>query len=135
MTNNIQQTIKGVEQLKGELGAWESRLVVTKSEVESLKRQKETLTKDCEAIRSVLAQEIEKKNLETRLAAQKVEEDRKKLTSDQEEFKAMLVSFRQEKTLVDKEKEDAANTKANYTAMNEKIGNFLMFVRREAEKL
>lgn len=133
--SRTEATLKGIEDMRGEIGAWEMRLIGIKNEVANLSKQKEVAIKDAENRLSLIQQEADKAIAKKREESILVEESSRKLRSDQEDFNRVLLSFRKEKDDFEDIKKDALDTKANYAEMTEKVGQFVIMVKRGAEKL
>jgi len=133
--SRTEATLKGIEDMRGEIGAWEMRLMGIKNEVANLSKQKEVAIKDAENRLSLIQQEADKAIAKKREESILVEESSQKLRADQEDFNRVLLSFRKEKDDFEDIKKDALDTKANYAEMTEKVGQFVIMVKRGAEKL
>jgi hypothetical protein len=133
--SRTEATLKGIEDMRGEIGAWEMRLMGIKNEVANLSKQKEVAIKDAENRLALIQQEADKAIAKKREESILVEESSRKLRADQEDFNRVLLSFRKEKDDFEDIKKDALDTKANYAEMTEKVGQFVVMVKRGAEKL
>jgi chromosome segregation ATPase len=129
------QTMKGVKSLQNEINAWEGRLLSVKNEVASLTKQREGLKTEVEQIQERCNREVEKKLMEARKTAAKVEEDQKKLESDKEEFQKILLAHRQEKNVFEREKQAVTDMKNDAQKTLDNVGVFIRMVRDGAAKL
>lgn len=127
--------IKGLNELKQEVAGWEHRRDALKSEIDSLKRAKESSEKEIADKRVLFVQEVESKMLDMRTREQALREGEAKLKADKDEFAAMLAGFKSDKAGLEKAREIAENTRKTYEEATAKVGRFILLVKREAESL
>lgn len=106
-----------------------------KSEIDLLIEQRDAIKKDIEQKKAAHNQEIERSREGLRQQAAKIAEDRDSLKRQREEFNAIVSDFKQEKSGIERAKAEASDMKANYEKMNQKVGEFILLVKRSAEKL
>jgi predicted nucleic acid-binding Zn-ribbon protein len=128
-------TLQGVNDLKNELSAWDMRLASIKSEIDNLNRKKDSLAKDIEAKKSAHNQEIDNQNLKLRGEMAKFSEKKEEFENQYKAFKSELLGFLKEKNAFETEKTDVLNMKANYEKMIERVGQFVLLVKRASETL
>lgn len=106
-----------------------------KSEIDLLIEQRDAIKKDIEQKKAAHNQEIERSREGLRQQAAKIAEDRDSLKRQREEFNAIVSAFKQEKSGIERAKAEASDMKANYEKMNQKVGEFILLMKRSAEKL
>lgn len=124
-----------VKYLKNEITAFESRLAGVKSDLDSLKKQKESLMKDIEEAKARHNRDVEEKHTAIRQSTVLVDASRTKLETDKKEFEGILKTFQQEKAALGREKQEALDMKANAQKDLERVGVFIRLVRDGASKL
>jgi chromosome segregation ATPase len=133
--NKTEATVKGIKDLGGEVSAWEGRLQYLQNEAENLKRKNDQIKKEIESALALAQQELDKKREQARSELSKVTEATAKLEADRQEFQGILTMFRQEKNLFETEKTKILDINADTQKMREKMSNFILLVKREADKL
>ena len=124
-----------LKDLSVEVKQWQSRVDHAKSENDRLTNLNEELKKESNSIRSSATQHAEKERATTRQEMNKLSELKMTLDLQKSEFEKVLADFKQQKLSADKERETLANLKAEYAKMNERVSQFMLLVRREAERL
>lgn len=104
-------------------------------EIEKLMKRRDEIKAEIQSNIAVFNQDAEKKIMSARKEASSVEESKKKLASDREELERMANSLKLERAVLTKEKEEAKALKEDANRKIERIGAFMMVVRRESEKL
>lgn len=128
-------TLASVKQLQNEISAWENRLAEVHSKVEGLRKTKDSLEKEIEEKMNRCNQEIEKKYMDARKYAAEVEESRKRLITDKEEFQNIITQFKQERNTLEREKQSALDMKNDAQKQLNKCGEFIRMVRDGSSKL
>lgn len=121
--------------LQNEIKAFEGRLAHVKVEIESSKKIKESLLAEVEDIKVRSNEDVQRKHMAARSAASLVEEDRKKLESDKDDFVKILNQFKKEKNEFEKEKQECSDIKKGAQIEMGKAGDFIRLVRDAASRL
>lgn len=135
MNTRAEAAVKGIKDLGGEVSAWEGRLVYLQNESENLKRKNEQVKTEITAALALAQQELDKKREQARNEQAKLNESTAKLEADRSEFKGILTTFKQERNSFETEKTKIFDRSADTEKMREKMSNFILLVKREAEKL
>lgn len=131
----MKTAIDQIKELDIEVRQWQGRLDFAKSENSRLLRESDELKKEAELLRAAATAHAEKERALVRIEMNKLTETRTILTSQKEEFAAVLSAFKREKELFEKERQSAIDAKANYEKMTERVGAFVLTVKRESERL
>lgn len=131
----MKTALDNVKDLEIEVKQWQGRLDHAKSENTRLVRENEELKKDADSVRSAVLQSNERERATTRQEMNKLTEAKMKLDQQRSELIEELNQFKVKKTAFEQERQVALDTKANYEAMMQKAGVFILLVKREAEKL
>jgi len=135
MDSKSATTIKGVKELGGELSAWEARTAHLQMESENLKRKNDQTKKDIEQALALGQQELDKKREAARLEGLKISEASAKLEADKADFAKLLINFKQDKNGFETERTKIEDLHQDTLKLREKLGNFIVWFKREAEKL
>lgn len=121
--------------LKNEISAFESRLTSVKSDIDSLRKQKEKLVSEIEEMKARHNKDVEDKYMAVRSASALVDQERQKFESDKKEFEEILIKFKQEKSGFEREKQTVQDMKVDAQKTIDRVGTFIRLVRDEASKL
>lgn len=121
--------------LQNEISAFEGRLSHIKTELDSLRKEKEKLLSEVEDIKVRSNKEVEDKISSYRKAASMVEEEKRKLESDKEDFSKILIEFKKGKNEFEKEKQSVIEVKNDNQKSIERVGLFIRMVKEGALKL
>lgn len=130
--------MKNEHQQKGsetEVAQWEGRMNFARSENDRLNRDNEKLRQEAQSVKDAMAQDTATKSGALQEQRNALAQEREKLNKQMAEFQDILKKFTVDKNAFETERQDAANVKANYGKMTDKVGQFVMLVKREAEKL
>lgn len=133
--SKTEATLQSVKALQHEISAWEGRLASVRSEVDSLKKQKESLAIEIESIKERSNKEVEEKVSTARKANALLVEERKKLDADKAEFINAMQQFKQEKNSLEREKQITLDVKADAQKTLDRVGEFIRLVRDGSAKL
>lgn len=104
-------------------------------EIEKLMKRRDEIKAEIQSNIAVFNQDAEKKIMSARKEASDVAEEKKKLSVNKEELEKMADWIKREKGVLLKEKEEVKALKEHADKQMERIGAFMMMVRRESEKL
>lgn len=121
--------------LKNEITAFENRLASTKSELESLRIQRDALKNEIQTISAACQKEVETKLFEVRKEAATVDEGRRKLESDRAELKTLIEDFAKNRVSLDRERQECFDLKKDAQLTMDRVGVFIRMVRDGASKL
>ena len=135
METKAQTTVKAVKELGGEVSAWEHRVSFLQSEAEGLKKRNDQIKKEIESALSIAQQELDRKRDLAKKEKEKTDAELIALEAQKAEFQGILTVFKKERTEFEREKDRTLDLQKDAQRLKEKASNFILFVRREAEKL
>lgn len=135
MNPKADAAVRGIKDLGGEVSAWEVRLLNLQNECQSLQRRKEQLTTDMESAMAIAKSDLDKKRNETRAETEKINEATSKLEADRVEFQGILMAFKKEKAQFEDERTKILDLKVLTEKERQKLANFALMIRREAEHI
>lgn len=128
-------TLKGVQDLQGEISSWQHRLDFVKTEKAKLDKQCELLREEVKNISATMDQANAQKYSEMRATSKAIEDSRSKLEADKAEFVKALTDLKQQKNAFERERQDSLDAKKNADDITNKVGAFVRLMKAEANKL
>ncbi len=135
MNTKTDATVRGIKDLGNEVSAWEVRVLALKSESQELQNRNAYVKKEIESSLAITQVELDKRRNESRELMAKAKEAGEKLESEREEFQKILVAFRKEKTAFEDERQGNKDNAKRTEDLRQKLSNFVLMIRREAEFL
>jgi chromosome segregation ATPase len=129
------ETVQAIKELGHNVSAWEGRVMQLQMESESLKRKNDEVKKEIESSIALAQQELDKRREIASSECQKVQEEKEKLQKDKAQFQGILENFNKDRAEYEQERQKMLNIVEDAKKMRENVVNFIVFVKRESEKL
>lgn len=135
MAKTTEETVRGINDFSKEILAWEGRVNFLKNEAENLGRKNEQTKKEIESSLALASQDYTKKREEIRAMNEKLSQASAKLEAERVEFQGILQAFKKEKNAFEADRSMILDLKTQTDRLKDKLSNFVLMIRREAERL